>query len=139
MVEVFPAPLSLASLVKSPQNFPSADVPITQPKLTWQDHSQNFPLRFLLLLQGGLLQHQKSQLWGYLAQAGCARPSGWWQVPFPAGSLMAAMDQQPVALSKAFLHFNPIDRDSCLERELWASRVNSRFLLQIILMGPLLE
>ncbi|KAJ7423862.1 hypothetical protein BTVI_08190 [Pitangus sulphuratus] len=35
-----------------------------------------------------------------------------------AGSLMAAMNQQPVDLSKAFLHFNPIDRDYCLEQEL---------------------
>ncbi|PKU38121.1 hypothetical protein llap_11577 [Limosa lapponica baueri] len=33
-------------------------------------------------------------------------------------SLMAAMNQQPVDLSKAFLHFNPIDRDYCLEQEL---------------------
>ncbi|KQK74300.1 hypothetical protein AAES_157719 [Amazona aestiva] len=31
---------------------------------------------------------------------------------------MAAMNQQPVDLSKAFLHFNPIDRDYCLEQEL---------------------
>lgn len=47
----------------------------------------------------------------------------WWAhqpcpAPFPAGSLMAAMNQQPVDLSKAFLHFNPIDRDYCLEQEL---------------------
>lgn len=31
---------------------------------------------------------------------------------------MAAMNQQPVDLSKAFLHFNPIDKGCCLEQEL---------------------
>lgn len=30
---------------------------------------------------------------------------------------MAAMNQRPVAVSKAFLHVNPIDRDYCLPQE----------------------
>lgn len=46
------------------------------------------------------------------------RARQWCPKPFSDCSLMAAMNQQPVDLSKAFLHFNPIDRDYCLEQEL---------------------
>lgn len=42
----------------------------------------------------------------------------WGLMPFQFGSLMAAVNQQLVDLSKAFLHFNPIDRGCSLEQEL---------------------
>lgn len=89
-----------------------------------QQHQQCKPLAgfpspcFPLQLQGGPLQHKKSKLQGHLSLPGHGRPGSWCPLPFPAGSLMAAMNQQPVDLSKAFLHFNPIDRDYCLEQEL---------------------
>lgn len=42
---------------------------------------------------------------------------------------MAAMNQQPVDLSKAFLHFNPIDRDYCLEQELQGEPCQQQILI----------
>lgn len=76
--------------------------------------SPHFPLQ----LQGAPLRHKKLNLQGHLSLPGQGRTGWWCPLPFPARSLMAAMNQQPVDLSKAFLHFNPIDRDYCLEQEL---------------------
>lgn len=65
-----------------------------------------------------LLWYKKSKLQGHLSLPGHSRSGSGCPLPFPSCSLMAAMNQQPVDLSKAFLHFNPIDRDYCLQQEL---------------------
>lgn len=60
--------------------------------------SPHFPLQ----LQGGALRHKKSKLQGRLSPPGHGRTGSWRPLPFPVGSLMAAMNQQPVDLWKGF-------------------------------------